>query len=90
MSKNKANYGNRCMESHSDAAVSWNVPQHRLDDRIRQLCAKVVSGSDADSSSIAELKAALQEHNARLRKLAVSQLGRLWSSPNNGQQYDSQ
>jgi hypothetical protein len=82
------------MEPVPDSDVFWNVSQHCLDHRIRQLCAKVVASSDSDlGSSISELKAALREHNERLRKLAIAQLGRLWSSNHrtqtNQQQYDS-
>ena len=76
-------YRNHCIEAVSEFPVSWNVSQHHLDERIRQLCAKVVASSDHDlGSSISELKAALREHNERLRTLAVAQLGRLWTSRN--------
>lgn len=79
---NKRDYGNHCMEPVPESDVFWNVSQYRLDDRIRQLCAKVVASSDQDlGPSIAELKAALRQHNERLRKLALAQLGRLWSCP---------
>jgi hypothetical protein len=73
---NKRDYGNHCMEPVPESDVFWNVSQYRLDDRIRQLCAKVVASSDQDlGPSIAELKAALRQHNERLRKLALAQLG---------------
>jgi hypothetical protein len=74
------------MEPTCNCDVLWNVSQHRLDDRVRQLCAKVVASSDHEiGSSIAELKAALREHNERLRKLAFDQLSRLWYSNNPAQ-----
>ena len=51
------------------------VPSRRLDDRIRELCARVVSTQGAEmESTIAQLKAALHEHNERLRKLAAAKL----------------
>ena len=59
------------MEPTRNSNVLWNVFQNRLDDRIRELCAKVVASSDHElGSSIAQLKAALREHDERLRKLA--------------------
>jgi hypothetical protein len=48
------------------------MPPRRLDDRIRELCAKVVAAQETDlEPSISELKAALREHAARLRKLVA-------------------
>jgi hypothetical protein len=90
---NNALMGIACMKPIRSCDVLWNVHQHRLDDRIRRLCAKVVASSDhAIDSSVAELKAALREHNERQRKLAFDRLGRLWYSNNPTQndqpQYD--
>jgi hypothetical protein len=83
---NKRASGNRCMEPTRNSEVLWNVSQNRLDDRIRQLCAKVVASSNDElGSSIAELKAALREHSERLRKLDFDQLSRLWHSNNPAQ-----
>jgi hypothetical protein len=91
---NRRDYGNHCMEQVPQSDVFWHVSQYRLDDRIRQLCAQVVASNDHDlGPCISELKAALREHNERLRKLAVAQLGRLWSlnnpTQNDRPQYDS-
>jgi hypothetical protein len=55
--------------------IGWGVPSRRLDDRIRELCHRVVaSGEDELEPLIAELKSALGEHNLRLRKLAAAKL----------------
>jgi hypothetical protein len=46
-----------------------------LDDRIRELCAKAATVSTSEAESVMrELKAALAEHNHRLRKLAARKL----------------
>jgi hypothetical protein len=47
----------------------------RFEDRIRNLCAKVIAAhEDEVAPTISELKAALHEHNQRLRKLAAAKL----------------
>jgi hypothetical protein len=47
----------------------------RLDDRIRELCATVVSAQEEEvEPTIHELKQALREHTARLRRLAASKI----------------
>jgi hypothetical protein len=52
------------------------VPARRLDDRIRDLCAKAVTAPESELHAIfSELNAALREHNERLRKLAAEKLG---------------
>jgi hypothetical protein len=59
------------------AEVRWNVPSRRLDDRIRELCHRVVSASAEEGELeplIEDLKSALREHNSRLRKLAAAKL----------------
>lgn len=49
----------------------------RLDDRIRDLCAKVArSKGDDYEPSLSELKAALREHTDRLRRMAAESLGK--------------
>jgi len=51
------------------------VPSRRLDDRIRELCAKVTVASETElMPNISALKAALHEHTERLRKLAATKL----------------
>jgi hypothetical protein len=56
------------------------VLSRRLDDRIRDLCAKAVEADQEELESIfAELKQALREHAERLRKLAVRKLVRTTS-----------
>jgi hypothetical protein len=57
------------------------MPSRRLEDRIRELCAKVIVAREEEvGPAIAELKSALHEHNARLRKLAAAKLTRLETS----------
>jgi hypothetical protein len=54
------------------------MPSRRLEDRIRELCAKVIVAREEEvGPAITDLKAALHEHNARLRKLAAAKLTRL-------------
>jgi hypothetical protein len=51
------------------------VRAHRLEDRIRELCAQAVSAQDSDLESIfSELQSALREHTERIRKLAAAKL----------------
>ena len=51
------------------------MPSRRLEDRIRELCAKAVAAKDGDlDPTLAELREALHEHNVRLRKLAAAKL----------------
>jgi hypothetical protein len=51
------------------------VPNRRLEDRIRELCSKVVRAHDHELPSvISELKSALHEHNQRFRSLAAAKL----------------
>lgn len=45
-----------------------------LDDHIRELCHRVVAAEGPGWSLVAELRAALREHNQRLRNLAARQL----------------
>jgi hypothetical protein len=57
------------------------MPSRRLEDRIRELCAKVIVAHEEEvGPAIADLKAALHEHNTRLRKLAAAKLTRLETS----------
>lgn len=59
----------------SEAGVRSNVPSRRLEDRIRELCSRVLSASGSELEPlISELQAALREHNSRLRKLAADNL----------------
>jgi hypothetical protein len=52
------------------------VPSRRLEDRIRELCAKAVSAPDsADLNEVMQqLREALREHANRLRQLAARKL----------------
>jgi len=46
-----------------------------LEDRLRELCAKVIMAQgDELSTTLAELKEALAEHSKRFRKLATERL----------------
>lgn len=50
----------------------------RLEDRIRELCARVVDADDEDFEPlINNLKASLREHTGRLREFAATNLTRL-------------
>ncbi len=48
----------------------------RLEDRIRELCGKLVASRNTDQfdPTLSELKSALQQHTERLRKMAVTKL----------------
>ena len=47
----------------------------RLEDRIQELCLQVATAKEPELSSLlTELKAALQEHTLRLRKVAADTL----------------
>ena len=51
------------------------MPSRRLEDRIRDLCAKAVDAETEDFQPVLEeLKAALREHTERLRQLAARKL----------------
>ena len=61
------------------------MPSRRLEDRIRQLCAKAVAAPESDLEPvITELKLALHEHTERLRKLAALKLARTITRTTNG------
>ena len=50
------------------------MQNRRLDDRIRELCAKIVAAQDSEVElTISELKSAVHEHTVRLRKMAAGQ-----------------
>jgi hypothetical protein len=51
------------------------VPSRRLEDRIRELCAKAVSSDEAEFTTVmSELRSAMREHIEKIRTLAVRQL----------------
>jgi hypothetical protein len=63
------------MEFSVELADSWVVPYRRLEDRIRELCAKALTAQDAEMESIfVALQSALHEHAKRLRRLAATNL----------------
>jgi RecJ-like exonuclease len=48
------------------------MPARRLEDRIRELCAKVSVAPETElDAALSELKSALHEHSVRLRKMAA-------------------
>jgi hypothetical protein len=54
----------------------------RLDDRIRDLCANVVAADEPElEPKISELKSALREHTARLRKMVATKIAGLKDQP---------
>ena len=56
----------------------FRVPSRRLDDRIRDLCARAVTADEADFSGVvSDLRSALHEHAVRMRKMAMRQIKRL-------------
>jgi hypothetical protein len=58
-----------------ELAICCIVPPRRLEDRIRELCAKAVAAQTEEADLVIQkLKAALHEHNQRLRKLAAREL----------------
>lgn len=60
---------------HRDAAVPCSAPLRRLEDRIRELCAKIVAADDDEVATlVSDLQSALREQNNRLRKLAAAKL----------------
>ncbi len=69
------------------------MPSRRLDDRIRELCVGIVNASAGDKSQLLEeLRSAIGEKTARLRKLAVKKLlGREgdWERRSDGQKANS-
>jgi len=67
----------------------WVVPSRRLDDRIRDLCAKIITASENEQEFIQkQLQSAIREKIQQLRKMAADKLldGR---DRSNGQAEDS-
>ena len=65
------------MVPHQNPVALYRVPSRRIDDRIRDLCAKVASSEGNDyEPTISELNAALREHTDRLRKMAAESLAK--------------
>jgi hypothetical protein len=53
----------------------WAMRARRLEDRIRELCARALRAQDSELGSVlSALQSALREHNDRLRKLAAAKL----------------
>ena len=51
------------------------MPSRRLNDRIRELCARALTVETSDSDAIfSALQTALHEHNERLRRMAAAKL----------------
>ena len=51
------------------------VPYRRLEDRIRELCARAASSEDSEFPIVmSELRSAMHEHIRKIRTLAVRQL----------------
>jgi hypothetical protein len=54
------------------------MPSRRLEDRIRELCTKVIDADERHFGPIlSNLKSALSEHTARLRQFAAAKLTRM-------------
>jgi uncharacterized coiled-coil protein SlyX len=73
-------YSDRCMYDALRSAIAFDadhpVPRRRLEDRIQDLAGKAVAAQNSEELNdvIRELRAALREHAARLRKLAAEKL----------------
>jgi hypothetical protein len=58
-----------------DTVGICRVPYRRLEDRIRELCAKAVTSDDSEFPSVmSELRSAIREQIEKIRTLAVRQL----------------
>ena len=65
------------MATDQNPGAPYRVPSRRIDDHIRDLCAKVAHSDGNDyEPTLSELKAALREHADRLRKMAVQSLAK--------------
>jgi hypothetical protein len=63
------------MVPYQNPVTLYAVPSRRLEDRIQELCRKLIAARGSDLEPlIAELKEALREHSKRLRKLAADGL----------------
>jgi hypothetical protein len=59
------------------AAAVCRVPSRRLEDHIKDLCAKVIASRETElDPAISELKVALREHTIRLRRMVADNLAR--------------
>lgn len=68
-------YGEYCIESAQKHASSSIVPSRRLEDRIRRLCLQALEVDGTNSAEVlSKLRAALREHVAQVRKMAVRHL----------------
>lgn len=78
MHHSQALYAIRCMYNASSHSHHTKVLPAVTDDRIRELCTKVLSARDSEvDRAISELQAALREHTERARQLSAATLARL-------------
>ena len=57
------------------SVAGYVVPYRRIEDRIRELCARLTKAEDKDFElAISDLKAALHDHTEQLRKLVAESL----------------
>ena len=55
----------------------YRLPSSRLEDRIRELCARAIASEDAEFPSVLlDLRSVLRQHIERIRILAVRNLAR--------------
>jgi hypothetical protein len=74
-SQKTTNTTNTVWVSLSGWCTLGDVPYRRLEDRIRELCAKALTAQDAEMEAIfVALQLALREHAERLRRLAATNL----------------
>jgi hypothetical protein len=58
-------------------SIFGQMPNRRLEDSIRELCAAVIAAKDRElEPALSDLKLALHEHTERLRKLAAVKVAR--------------
>lgn len=64
------------MDLKEDPSASYAVvPNRRLEDRIRELCEKILAAPESElEPTLVALQIALHEHTERFRKLAAEQI----------------
>jgi uncharacterized coiled-coil protein SlyX len=64
-------------ESGDGVHHMYVVPERRFDDRLRELCAKILAAKERDelSQTLAEMQWVIHQRTVRLRKLAARAFG---------------
>ena len=75
-------YAKYCMAGPWLTVAVCHVPFRRLEDHIKDLCAKIVAVRESELQPVlSELKSALHKHNTKLRRLAAEKLTGLEPPP---------